>query len=116
MRDHIFNVWKRWDDPTVEAIAAVNFLRDTPASERQEQIATLQEQVGACGAAGPLRPENWLRAQFNLQCANGTVGAFFTLAPTQPPTLQHLEFRRLQSDSEHMGARTGAPAGVSCRP
>ena len=53
--------------------------------------------------------------QVNLQCANGTVGAFFTLAPTQPPMLQHLEYRNLSSPTEIMGAPTGAPAGVSCR-
>ena len=55
-----------------------------------------------------------LRGQVNLQCANGTVGAFFTLAPTAPATLQHLEFRKLTSDTERIGAPTGAPAGVSC--
>jgi hypothetical protein len=44
------------------------------------------------------------------------VGAFFTLAPTEPPTMQHLEFRKLASENERMGASTGAPAGVSCSP
>jgi hypothetical protein len=60
--------------------------------------------------------ENWLRGQFNLHCSEGTVGAFFTLAPTEPPTMQHLEFRKLASEHERMGAPTGAPAGVSCSP
>ena len=116
MRDHVFNLWKRWDDREVEKIAAVNFLLDAPASQRQAEIRALKNEVGECTTAGNLRAENWLRGQFNLQCAKGTVGAFFTLAPTQPPAMQHLEFRKLTSENERMGAPTGAPAGVSCSP
>ena len=116
MRNHVFNLWQRWDDQTVSNIAAVNFLLDAPASQRRAEIDALKKDTGACTAAGPLRAENWLRGQFNLQCANATVGAFFTLAPTQPPALQHLEFRELAAESDRMGAPTGAPAGVSCRP
>jgi len=59
-------------------------------------------------------PENWMRGQFNMTCANGTVGVFFTLAPTQPPAVQHLSFQKLASPAVRMGAPTGAPAGVSC--
>ena len=116
MRDAVAGIWNEWNDRSIADIAAVNFLLDTPAAERRAQIEALKKEVGTCGAAGPFRAENWLRGQFNLQCATGTVGAFFTLAPTQPPMLQHLEFRKLASNSERMGAPTGAPAGVSCRP
>ena len=56
-----------------------------------------------------------MRGQFNLTCAKGTVGVFFTMAPTRPPAVQHLAFRKLASPDERMGASTGAPAGVSCR-
>jgi CubicO group peptidase (beta-lactamase class C family) len=115
MRDHVFSIWRKWDDAEVKRIAAVNLLLDAPPSQRQDEINALKKEVGECTAAGPVRAENWLRGQVNLQCANGTVGAFFTLAPTQPPTLQHLEYRKLASPSEIMGAPTGAPAGVSCR-
>jgi CubicO group peptidase (beta-lactamase class C family) len=116
MRDRVFNLWKRWDDRAVEKIAAVNFLLDAPASQRQAEIRALKNEVGECTTAGNFRAENWLRGQFNLQCARGTVGAFFTLAPTEPPTMQHLEFRKLASENDRMGAPTGAPAGVSCSP
>jgi hypothetical protein len=57
-----------------------------------------------------------MRGQFNMTCANGTVGVFFTLAPTQPPAVQHLSFQRLASPAVRMRAPTGAPAGVSCTP
>lgn len=115
MRDHVFNIWKNWNDAEVKQIAAVNLLLDAPAAQRQAEIAALKKDVGECTSAGSVRAENWLRGQVNLQCEKGTVGAFFTLAPTQPPALQHLEYRKLTSPNEIMGAPTGAPAGVSCR-
>jgi CubicO group peptidase (beta-lactamase class C family) len=115
MRNHVFNIWKGWSDTEVKGIAAVNLLLDAPASQRQDGINALKRDVGECTAAGPVRAENWLRGQVNLQCEKGIVGAFFTLAPTQPPLLQHLEYRKLSSAAEIMGAPTGAPAGVSCR-
>ena len=116
IRDGVFDLWKHWDEGDAKRIAAMNFLLDKPSAQREAEIRALKQQVGECTAAGPMRPENWLRGQFNIQCANGTVGAFFTLAPTQPPAMQHLEFRRLSSPNEIMGAPTGAPAGVSCSP
>jgi hypothetical protein len=57
---------------------------------------------------------SWMRGQFNLTCANGTVGVFSTLAPTRPPAVQHLAFQKLASPVVRMGAPTGAPSGVSC--
>jgi CubicO group peptidase (beta-lactamase class C family) len=116
MRDHIVNIWNGWNDAELKKIAAINLLRDAPAAQRQAEIDAVKRDVGECTAAGPVRAENWLRGQVNLQCARGTVGAFFTMAPTQPPTLQHLEFRKLASAGEIMGAPTGRPAGVSCGP
>jgi hypothetical protein len=93
----------------------MNLLLDAPSQQRQEEIAKLKREVGQCSAAGPVRAENWLRGQFNLTCAGGTVGVFFTMAPTQPPKVQHLAFQKLANDKFIMGAPTGAPAGVACR-
>ena len=113
-RDHILNLWRRWDDSEAKQIAAVNFFLDAPSAERQAGIRALKNEVGECTEAGPVMPENWMRGQFNMTCANGTVGVFFTLAPTQPPAVQHLSFQKLASPAVRMGAPTGAPAGVSC--
>jgi CubicO group peptidase (beta-lactamase class C family) len=115
-RDHILNLWKRWDDTEAKQIAAVNFFLDAPSRQRQAEIRALKNEVGECTEAGPVMPENWMRAQFNMMCAKGSVGVFFTLAPTQPPGVQHLSFQKLASTSVRMGAPTGPPAGVSCRP
>jgi hypothetical protein len=114
MRDHIASLWKAWDDGEAKQIAAMNFFLDTPVPQRRAEMQKLKDEVGQCGAPGPVMAENWLRGQFNMSCAKGTVGAFFTLAPTTPPKLQHLELRNLASPAIRMGAPTGAPAGVSC--
>jgi CubicO group peptidase (beta-lactamase class C family) len=119
-RDHIFNLWKNWDDAEAKKIASMNLFLDAPIPQRREEIRKLKEEVGECGSAGPVVPENWLRGQFNLSCTKGTVGVFFTMSPTQPPAVQHLAFRKLAgvvgaNDAMRMVAPTGAPAGVSCQ-
>ena len=113
MRANIAALWNQWDEAKAKQFAAMNFFLDTPAPQRKADMQKLKDEVGECGA-GPVMAENWLRGQFNMTCAKGTVGVFFTLAPTQPPALQHLEFGKLESPGVRMGAPTGAPAGVSC--
>lgn len=114
MRGHIWNLWNNWTDAEAKQIAAMNLFLDAPIPQRRAEIAALKKEAGRCTAAGPVIPENWLRGQFNITCANGPIGVFFTLAPTPPPLVQHIEFRRLESDKIRMGAPTGAPAGVAC--
>jgi hypothetical protein len=114
MRDHILNLWKSWDDAEAKQIAAMNLFLDAPVAQRRAEIQELNGAVGECTAAGPVIPENWLRGQFNLVCRRGTIGVFFTLAPTQPPAVQHLAFRKIDSESVRLSAPTGPPAGVAC--
>jgi CubicO group peptidase (beta-lactamase class C family) len=116
MRGHIRNLWNQWDDAEAKQIAAVNFFLDAPSAQRQDEIQALKKDVGECTDATDVMPENWMRGQFNMTCARGTVGVFFTLAPTQPPRVQHLAFQKLAAPAVRMGAPTGAPAGVSCTP
>lgn len=94
MRDSIFRLWNQWDDNEVKKIAAMNLLLDVPAGQRQQQMGKLKSEVGECRAPGPVTPENWLRGQFELDCARGRVAVSFTLAPTQPPGIQYLSFQR----------------------
>jgi hypothetical protein len=49
-----------------------------------------------------------------MTCAKGTVGVFYTLAPTAPPAVQYLAFRKIDSEGVRLVAPTGAPAGVAC--
>jgi hypothetical protein len=114
MREHIVKLWKSWDDAEAKQIASMNLFLDAPVAQRRAEIQKLKDEVGECSAASPVIPENWLRGQFNLTCARGTVGVFFTLAPTQPPAVQYLVFRKIDSEAVRLSASTGAPAGVAC--
>jgi hypothetical protein len=114
MRDHIWNLWRSWDDSEAKHIASVNLFLDAPIAQRRAEIQKLKDEVGECTAAGPVIPENWLRGQFNMTCSKGNVAAFFTLAPTQPPLVQHLSFRKIDSVSTRLGAPTGPAAGIAC--
>lgn len=114
MQPRLWELWQHWDDAKAKQIAAMNLFLDAPIPQRRAQIDAVKAAAGACSAAGPVMPENWLRGQFNLTCANGPVGVFFTLAPTQPPLIQHLEFRKLAAPGERMVAPTGPPAGANC--
>jgi D-alanyl-D-alanine-carboxypeptidase/D-alanyl-D-alanine-endopeptidase len=114
MRDHIVSLWKSWNDTEAKQIAAMNLFLDAPVMQRRAEIEKLKSAVGECTAAGPVIPENWLRGQFNMACRKGTVAVFFTLAPMEPPAVQHLEFRKIDSESVRLAAPTGAPPGVAC--
>ena len=113
-RDDIMELWNAWDDAKARKVGAMNLLLDAPAAQRRREIEQLKADVGACSAAGPVVPENWLRGQFNLTCAKGVVGVFVSLAPTQPPAVQYLAFRKLDAPTARLSAPTGPPAGVSC--
>jgi len=114
IRGHIWNLWKSWDDAEAKKIAAMNLFLDAPVAQRRAEIRKLKDEVGECSEAGPVVPENWLRGQFNITCRKGVIAVFFTLAPTQPPVVQHLAFRKIDSDRIRLGAPTGPPAGVAC--
>ncbi len=113
-REHIFHLWKSWDDAEAKQIASMNLFLDAPVAQRRAEIEKLKSEVGECTVAGPMRAENWLRGQFNLTCAKGTVGVFFSMSPTQPPAVQHLAFQKIASNAVLLGAPTGPPAGVAC--
>jgi len=114
MRAHVIQLWNHWDEGEAKKVGAMNLLLDAPSAQRQAEIQTLKVEVGECTSAGPVIAENWLRGQVNLTCANGTVGAFYTMAPTKPPAIQHLTYSKIASDKVRLGAPTGPPAGVSC--
>ncbi|MBC7926688.1 MAG: beta-lactamase family protein [Bryobacteraceae bacterium] len=107
MRNSIVAIWRDNDMPGLRRSAAMNLFLDVPEPERKAQIAALQNETGACREARELHPENWLRGVFDMKCERGTVRVKFTLAPTQPPLLQYLNFTRLP---ENAPAFSPAPA------
>ncbi len=114
-REQVFEFWRSGRMDVLQSAAAMNLFLDVPAPERRAQVSAIQEQVGQCSMASPVRAENWLRGQFDLTCERGTVGVFVTLAPTTPPGIQYLNFRKIQP-GDQMGASTSAPFGVRCAP
>ena len=113
-RDRIVKLWNAWDDSEAKKLASVNLFRDASIAQRREEIRKLKDEIGQCSTVGPVAAENWLRGQFNMTCEKGTLGVFFTMAPTQPPAVQHLSFSKLTGDKVRLFAPTGAPAGVTC--
>ena len=97
MRKAIARLWRHWDDAGAAKIAAGNLFLDSPAAARRDAIAALKARTGECGTIGELRPENWLRGTFRMSCEHGEVDVNFTLAPTAPPTLQYLQFTRVDA-------------------
>jgi CubicO group peptidase (beta-lactamase class C family) len=110
-RDSLLKLWNQWRDQDAASMAAVNLFLDTPADSRRAQLEKLKTEVGKCSGAGPVHPENWLRGQFEIKCEKDNVLVNFTLAPTQPPKVQHWSLER-KSRSKN----TAAPmrSGVTC--
>lgn len=92
-RDAIMGMLDRWDDAAVARVAANNLFMDRSADRRKAEIDRLRQDVGRCTTTSRLEPENWLRAQFRADCERGWINVTFTLAPTTPPRIQHLEFQ-----------------------
>jgi CubicO group peptidase (beta-lactamase class C family) len=101
-RDAIFELWRNWDESKASALAANNLFLDTPAHLRREEIERLKARVGACSTAEDVEPVNLLRGSFRINCERGPVYATFTLAPTQPPKVQHLQFSETQSRGDNL--------------
>lgn len=83
----LFGLWKEWRPAEAERIAADNLFLDRAAEARRADLDALKKAVGGgeCKLAGPVRPENWLRGAFDLECERGArVRMEFTLAPTTP--------------------------------
>lgn len=113
-RERIFELWKNWDEGKLQKLAAMNLLLDEPAAQRRAQASELQTEVGACSSAGEVEPENWLRGHFLMTCERGNVQVTFTMAPTQPPAVQYLRFRKAVPPENPRGASAGL-ATVTCR-
>lgn len=105
-RDSIGKLWNHWDDTEAKRIAAMNLFLDAPIAQRRARIAAIQTEVGRCSSLSPVAPENWLRGAFRMACERGFVDVTFTLAPTQPPQLQHLSFARTLTGEQEAKAAT----------
>ena len=81
----------QWSDAGLQKVAAMNLLLDRSLDRRRRDFETLRETHGACRAESPMEAENALRGRWTLTCERGQINVGITLAPTLPPTIQHLE-------------------------
>ena len=107
-RAEVTSLVNGWDDAAAERLAAVNLFLDRDKARRRAEFAQLRAEVGTCrDAGGWVSIENRLRGDWLLRCERGDLVASVTLAPIEPPTVQHLELRR---------APAGGPvAATTCR-
>ncbi|BDC48408.1 hypothetical protein F183_A07240 [Bryobacterales bacterium F-183] len=103
-RNAIADLWNNWDDKKLEKIAANNLLMDLSVADRREDMETVRKQVGTCRTPSEVVPENLLRGAFRMGCEKGEVEVVFTLAPTNPPTIQFLNFRPIVMPTAAMKA------------
>jgi serine-type D-Ala-D-Ala carboxypeptidase/endopeptidase len=109
VRERVVALVNGWKDQTLTEIAADNLLLDRSLAERRDELTALRERLGPCRIAGDIDAENWLRGRFRLACERGALDVSVTLAPTNPPRVQHLIV------SEGQGASL-PPASAPCAP
>jgi CubicO group peptidase (beta-lactamase class C family) len=108
-KDAVSRLVDRWDNETIDAVAAVNLFLDRSRERRRDDFAALRKQVGACRADGTFEfVENALRGTWLLQCDRGRARATVTLAPTMPPTVQYLDVRAVPPSEAPGSARPRA--------
>jgi D-alanyl-D-alanine-carboxypeptidase/D-alanyl-D-alanine-endopeptidase len=78
------------------AVLAENFLQDSPAARRNDELRTDKAALGSCGPAMPEEIRHALAARFTLLCEHGRLIATVLLAPTPQPRIQYLGFERSQ--------------------
>jgi CubicO group peptidase (beta-lactamase class C family) len=93
-RDAVSSLIVRWDDAAADRIAAGNLYLDRSKARRKAEIDALRATVGVCTAPSSFDAvENALRGQWTMDCERGKLQVAITLAPTMPPTVQHLDVR-----------------------
>ena len=73
------------------AMLAMNFLMDRSAENWKREFARIKEEVGACGAAEPIKATGALTGEFSWACERGVIEGVLQLAPTHTPGIQSLE-------------------------
>lgn len=87
-------IYASGDVMSERASLGMNFLLDKEAALRNEEIAKLKADLGACAAPVSPSSDTAMSGDFEFKCERGVLKVSLTLAPTTPPTLQKLEFSR----------------------
>jgi len=86
----------QWDDQLADEIAAENLFLDESRDRRRRAIEGLMAEYGSCRPDDAFDVDNALRGQWTMSCDRGRLLVSITLAPTMPPTVQHLSVRPVE--------------------
>ena len=98
----------KWDEALASKIAADNLFLDEPAEQTAKGFRELNEKLGACQPAGPVRAENALRGGWRMTCERGWLEVYITLAPTSRPTVQLWSVRSVTPPDAEMSKMADA--------
>lgn len=101
-----------WDDGLVRSVAADNLLLDESLERRRAAFDALRTRHGSCRVEqGTFVVENALRGAWTIPCDRGAVRVALTLAPTNPPLVQHLSATSLDAvPAEQSAVQAACPA------
>jgi serine-type D-Ala-D-Ala carboxypeptidase/endopeptidase len=74
------------------SLLAQNFLMDRSADNWAAEFGRIKSAVGACPGESPITATGALAGRFTWTCERGILNGNLLLAPTNPPTIQSLQF------------------------
>lgn len=89
-RDAIVAAYAAGDIEAAPRAWAMNFRLDRDSRLWNARLAGLRRRCGEVTSVTPLSAQSDLAGGFLMTCETGTLAAAFTLAPTDPPTIQSL--------------------------
>jgi serine-type D-Ala-D-Ala carboxypeptidase/endopeptidase len=81
------------DVAVAEDRLAMNFLMDRSVENWRTVLGALKADTGACDTSSAIVPNGALAGFFDWSCDNGRVNGRVLMAPTEPATIQALNFR-----------------------
>lgn len=86
-------IWAAGDVTTAGDRLAMNFLMDRSADNWRAVLAQVKTDAGDCATDAPLTPTGALAGTFRWSCDKGQIDGRLLLAPTDPATIQTMNFR-----------------------
>ena len=86
-------IWAAGDVSVARDRLAMNFLMDRSVENWRTVLGLLKTDAGACAADAPITPTGALSGTFRWTCEKGVIEGRLLLAPTNPATIQALNFR-----------------------
>lgn len=86
-------IWAAGTVAGAEDRLAMNFLMDRSVETWAAALTRMKADVGDCATDGPLTPTGALSGTFRWSCDKGQIDGRLLLAPTEPATIQAINFR-----------------------